>query len=49
MGTPDGAAVGDVVGKGVGAPGTYVGDRVGIFEGTAVGLTVGLGVGLPGK
>ena len=41
VGIAEGAAVGDVVGCGVGAPGMKVGAHVGTPEGAAVGLTDG--------
>lgn len=40
--------MGDDEGLGVGLPGVYVGDPVGIAVGAAVGDEVGRGVGLPG-
>jgi len=44
VGTPEGASVGEVVGKGVGTPVSYVGEKVGNIEGAAVGEVVGDGV-----
>ena len=40
---------GAVVGRGVGLPGVYVGDDVGLYVGDDDGDDVGFGVGLPGK
>ena len=48
MGVPEGEAVGDVEGKGVGAPAVYVGDAVGTNVGADVGNIDGTGVGAPG-
>ena len=41
MGSAEGAAVGLVVGIGVGSDATYVGDKVGLPEGAVVGDAVG--------
>jgi len=40
--------VGEVVGKGVGDPGVYVGSQLGVNVGAKVGSNVGIGVGCPG-
>jgi len=47
VGFPLGSVKGAEVGTFVGAPGTYVGDRVGLEEGPTVGTAEGTGVGCP--
>ena len=48
MGTPEGASVGETVGKFEDVLLLYVGEAVGMTEGAVEGLCVGYGVGLPG-
>ena len=47
MGLVLGADEGKEVGTFVGAPGRYVGDKVGLTEGTTLGTAEGRGVGTP--